>query len=384
MSRTAIKNILANMVAFLLIYTIISGVYFLFFNEVSFVWWLMVIPFYLMQFSRARIKNVYTFIALHLLVLFGAFFINGFIFAFMIMAVVYSFIVRTVGERSLDIGIGVLMLILHTLFFVLAGQYAANPHIIQQQLVGTFILTLGLIIVHIHMDNIDSSLTIISHIDDRNYRSDKILSTNNTLITVFIVLVFAIGLTTIAFPLGRIISNPLSGLLQILQHRGHGNMTPSQVQRPIAEGTEVYTQNYAPYEEILPYDYHERPMWLMNLIYSVILLLVVAGVAFALYLFIRYFYRRHRKKGQSEDDNGDETILLTGNLLDDIRDLLPRFNRYSKNAIRRAYTKKVNWHIRRGVNVKMSDTTDIIANKIRNIEDIDELTATYEKVRYYK
>jgi len=121
-----------------------------------------------------------------------------------------------------------------------------------------------------------------------------------------------------------------------------------------------------------------------NRIFFVILLLIVAGAVYMFYLFIRYFYRTRRKVGQDKYDDGDENIALEGNIRDDIRDLLPRFGRYSKNAIRRAYAKKVNWHIRRGLHVQKSDTTDIIADKIRSIENIDELTAMYEKVRYFK
>jgi len=192
MSRGIIKNILTNTVAFLLIFTIISGVYFLVFREVNFIWWLLVVPFFLMHFFRSRVRNVYSFIALHVLLAVGAVFIIGnvdtrwFVLAFMIIAVIYSLIIRIAGERSLDIGIGVLMLILHVVLFILVGQSGASPDIIRQQLVGTCIVSLGLVIAHIQMDNIDTKLKLTNYIDNRTHRADKILSANNTLIVALL------------------------------------------------------------------------------------------------------------------------------------------------------------------------------------------------------
>jgi len=142
----------------------------------------------------------------------------------------------------------------------------------------------------------------------------------------------------------------------------------------------IREENYIP----APYDDHEQFWALADRIFFVIFLLMLAGVIFVLYLFFRYFNRRRKAKQSKDNDDADETIALTRNILDDFWDLLPRFGKYSKNAVRRAYVKKVNWHIRRGVDVKRSDTTDIIADKIRSTEDIDELTALYEKVRYFK
>jgi len=200
------------------------------------------------------------------------------------------------------------------------------------------------------------------------------------------VLILGVGIAATAFPLGRIITSGFRAMSGLFAGR---EIEPATPQRPNEVGEEFayYEPNdFTPDEDEIPipYDAHEQLAVLMNHIYFVIMIFVVAGIIYAFYLFIRYFHRRRRKSRQGEDADGDEDIALTRNILDDIRDLLPRFGRYSKNAIRRAYAKKVKWHIRRGVNIERSDTTDIIADKIRATEDIDALTAQYEKVRYFQ
>jgi len=401
MSRTVIKNLMANTVAFLLVFTAIGGVYFLVYRYVIFTWWLLAVPFFLMQFFRARIRNPYIFITLHVLAAAGTTFIVGnaydrwFILAFMIICVVYSFFMRMAGERSLDFYVGFWVTAIYIAVYILMGQTTANPDIIRQQLIASSLITLGLVIVHIHMDNIDASLTIANH--RRTHHADKIISANNSLIAVFIALVFTAGIAAIVLPLGRMVSNIFRTIMTsrlFLAGRSMGGMTlgldrpPVPVEHVPGDDTCDYYKydHYEPYpldEAPAPYFDYDRHLALMDRIYFIVFLLVVAGIFLAIYLFIKNFYHKHRKAEQKKSDD-DDNISLERNILGDIRDLLPRFGKYSKNAIRRAYAKKVNQHIRRGINVQNSDTTDIIANKIRNIENIDELTSQYEKVRYFK
>jgi len=399
-NRTVIKNILANIVAFLLLITVFSGVYYLFFRDVNFIWWLLIFPFLLMQFFRAKITDVKIFILLHVIVnayIFFSFHVllwvgysatSWFIITFMIVSVVYSFIIRSVGERSLDMGIGVFAMVVHVLFFVLVGLANENPDIIMQQLIGTSLMALSLVIVHIHMDNIDTSLNLINYIDNRTHRADKIIGMNNTLIIAFTVLIFGVGVAITAFPLGRIIAGTVrrvfGDLLMIFQREPPGGMTADSARHSLNEGGDY--AYYTPVEEMpvedAPINNYEWWATFVNRIFIVVFLLLAVGLIFAIYMFIKNFNRR-RKKKKDKDADGDENIALTRNIMDDLRDLLPRFGRYSKNAIRRAYAKKVNMHIRSGVPVTRSDTTDIIADKIRARENIDELTTMYEKVRYF-
>ena len=396
MSRTTIKNILTNLATFLILFNMLSFVMFLYHGELIPIQRLLILPFFVMQFVRTKYRNVYVFIILHMLLAVGTAFILGdsydfgFILAFMVMTSLYSFIVRSAGERALDVGIGGWAMALYILLFILVGMFTANPDIIRQQLVGSSLITLSLIIVHIHMDNIDASIKFVNYMDNRTHRADKILSVNNTLIIVFTALVFCVGLVTAIFPLGRIIARVFRAIFGQFGNgnRPLGNMIPLQEPPPAEEFSipehEIYDIEL--YEEIryvpdVDYDAHWHGM--VYHVFFVLISLLALGTIYGLIMSISKFIRR-RKAKQRKDVGNDDTILLERNILSDIRDLLPRLGRYSKNAIRRAYAKKVNWHIRRGTVIRRSDTTDTIADKIRGTEDIDELTAMYEKVRYFK
>ncbi|MCL2528571.1 MAG: hypothetical protein FWE42_09165 [Defluviitaleaceae bacterium] len=391
MNRTTIKNILTNTVVFLVILVVISCVYFLAFRETTFSWWLLAVPFFLMQLIRVKVKNVYTFIALHVLTAAGAVLVIGnsdtiwFVLAFMIASVVYSLIIHASGECSLGAVTGIFITVFHIIFSLIVRQ-VNNSAVIQQQLVGTFIITIGMIIAHIHMDNIDINLSIVNHIDNRTHRADKILTANNALIFVFIVITFIIGIGVATLPLRQIIASGVRAIstpFSIL--RQHENDLEPSLPPVLTEAIYEHIQEniqpaiVPPVDEVDP----EQLQAFVNRVFSIIFVFLLAIIIFALYLFIRYFYNR-RKKQQNTDPDSDENIALGRNIIDDFRDLLPKFNRYSKNPIRRAYAKKINWHIRRGADVRKSDTTDIIADKIRKAEDIDELTAMYEKARYFE
>jgi len=397
-NRKIIKNILTNTVAFLMIITAISGVYFLVFREVYVIWWLLAIPFFLMQFLRAKITDVYIFILMHLVVCAYIFFTfhilllvdysstNWFILAFMIISIVYSFIIRIVGERSLDYYTGIWAMALYVLFFIIVGVATQTPDVFRQQLVGSSIITLGFVIIHIHMDNIDSQLNIVNYIDNRTHRADKVIAINNKLIVMYAAIVAITGILIVIFPLWRAIFNIFRAIARALPGNAHAGretegMIPSVTPLPLT-GEEIFVL-FEPDEYIAqpPSDEVEFETTI-QVFYIGISILFAIGVVFAFYLFLKYFYRRRMKKDEKDKD-GDENIALTRNIMEDLKDLLPKFGRYSKNAIRRAYAKKVNSHIRRGVSVTRSDTTDIIADKIRIRENIDELTTQYEKVRYF-
>ena len=115
-----------------------------------------------------------------------------------------------------------------------------------------------------------------------------------------------------------------------------------------------------------------------------IVLMTVAAIATFVYLLYS-LYMRFNKKGDKKNatNPADDTVVaLPSNIFGDLKALMPRLKLRQRNAIRRAYAKKVNGHIKRGVKILAADTTVTIADKIRPQEDIDELTALYEAVRY--
>jgi len=401
MSRVTIKNILANLVAFLILFNVLSFAVFLYYGDIMpILWWLM-LPFFLMQVFRAKASNAYAFTLLHIIVLAACVWIawgNWFAMGFIAVAVVYSFYIKGSGEWEPTRKTGVTTLVLHVGMFVFVQWLSGEVGLFQQQLAGVCITVLGFIIIYTHMDNIDLSLRMLQNPDDDRHSASQILRINNMLIIVFTAIVVLIGMFVSALPLGRALAAGWGAVRGVTS----GFFARFSSERPafdfpeytpirrvgVVEGDRfIFINPDSPMflEEdelyVLFSEYLGVVAFINRLDSLLVRSLLVVAMIIIVYNFIRYFVNLSRRRNQTKHRN-DEKNSLTRDILSDIRDLLPRFGRYSKNAIRRAYTKKVNWHIRHGVVVKKSDTTDIIADKIRNIENIDELTAMYEQVRY--
>jgi len=403
MTRATIKNILANLVAFLLFYNVLSLVVFFFYGDISPILWWLAVPFFLMQVIRAKASNAYAFTILHIALMAIVWFVsnNWFAVGFVAVAVVYSFNIKGGGEWEPTRNTGIITLATHVVMFVVAGRWPGGyAWLFQQQLAGACIAALGFIIIYIHMDNIDLSLRMLQSPDDDRHASGRVLRLNNALIIVFAGLVVVVSLFVAALPLGRalaagwgVISASVSGLFARFGREAPRFDFPEQevVRRygVIESGRFVFASpDSVMFAEEVDFGFSEE--FERHLAYGttpldhyLVRILAVVGMAIIVFNFIKYFVNLSRRRSQARHRN-DQKTSLTRDILGDIRDLLPRFGRYSNNAIRREYTKKVNHHIRHGIRVRKSDTTDIIAAKIRNTENIDELTAMYEKVRYYK
>ena len=138
-------------------------------------------------------------------------------------------------------------------------------------------------------------------------------------------------------------------------------------------------QGHIDWDAELPQESGSAFFDILSAIFEVVALAIVVIIIFLiLYAIARKV--KTRKKSQKLTETQEE-VKLDGSLLDDLLDLLPKFKKI-RHPIRRAYEKKVNSHIGQGTMVYDHDTTDIIADKIRSVEDIDELTTKYVVVRY--
>ena len=395
MSRITIKNILANLVAFIIFFNLLSLFIYSLGDAMPILWWL-VLPFFLMQVVRAKASNAYVFAILHIALTACVWLVlgNWFAVVFMLAATVYSFIVKGSGEWELTRKTGIIVLVSHIAMFIFAQRWAESDPFLQQ-LAGTSIVALSLIILCSHMDNIDASLRMLQHPDKDRHSSGRVLRTNNILIIVFTAIVVLIGFVIAALPVGRVLASGWEAVRggvssffarferQRPQFDFAEYTSVERVAQVDADGFIFVSQEslyfgYLPDEGMATDEIGRVTTIDQYILFGA----VIIGIVIVIYNFIRYFVNASLRKNKTKSGS-DEKTSLTRDILSDIRDLLPRFGRYSKNAIRRAYTRKVNWHIRRGVSIKRSDTTDIIANKIRNKEDIDELTAMYEQVRYF-
>jgi len=394
-SRETVKNLLVNIVVFLLIFNIISFAFFLWVGEIYITWWLFIVPFLLMQFLRARTIKIRVFVFLHVLLAAGTVYIFGdltsmwFIAIFMGLACIYSFYVRVNSEWELGRFTAVFMLFVHIVMFVWAEMVANDPTAIHQQLTGTALVIVGFILVYVHMDNVDIKVNILQKSDANKHSVGGILANNNILIAIFTSLTVIAGFLITFVPLGRIVSGAfrvVSGfVVGLLPGLGEFDYMPEHeyiVRSDLFGAEETLMIDMNEIDDEWVEEIGELAFWIERWIVWVVM--SIAGAAFVIYfiyLFIRSYKDQLRKARNAERD-GEESFQLGRNILSDLRDLLPRFGSRSKNAIRRAYAKKVNRHIRLGADVKKADTTDVIADKIRSLEDIDELTLMYEKVRY--
>jgi len=397
MSRVTIKHILANLIAFLILFSVLCFVVFLWYGDIMPILWWLILPFFLLQVIRAKASNAFAFTLLHIVLGAIVWFLlnNWFAMGFMMAATVYSYVVKGGGEWEPTRKTGITALLAHVVMFFMAQRWHDYAEPFQQQLAGTCIVVLGLIIIYIHMENIDISLRMLQHPANERHSSRRLLRTNNILIMVFTVGVVLAGIVVAALPLGRMLAagwgavrGGLSSFFALFERErpplDSFEFTPVERVMVIEADRFIFLNPESIYLEDLPdvVDIDD-----INQVVPVDQYLMwgflIIGLAIVVYNFVRYFVNVSRRKNMSKS-NMDETMSLKRDLMGDIRDLLPRFGRYSKNAIRRAYAKKVNWHIRRGAAVRRSDTTDTIANKIRAKENIDELTAMYERVRYFK
>ncbi|MCL2216442.1 MAG: hypothetical protein FWB91_05400 [Defluviitaleaceae bacterium] len=398
-TRETIKNLLANLVVFLLFLNALSTIYFLVFADVNFASWLLIIPFLLMQYIRAnKAMPVSVFLMLHAVLavvtvfLMGNWFPMVLIGIFMAVACVYSFVARVRREWEMNRAMGINILIAHIVMFLLTSISDGNPEIIRLQILGTSLIILGFIIAYIHMDNVDIRLNMIQRMDNNRHSADNLLANNNRLILVFSSVVVFIGAAVITLPFGRMILSTLeagrgfiASLLQLLRRPPADIELQLQPQQDFADYVYDfdYYYGYNPLEAMITEEMIEETEEVLLIIEQINfwtnVLIAVFTVCFLTYLFYKNFILSKRKRA-GVNKTTDSTTTLAQNILSDLRDLFPRFGSLSRNAIRRAYAKKVNRHIRHGADIRLSDTTDIIAEKIP--EDIEELTAMYEKVRY--
>jgi len=399
-NRAIIKDILSNLAVFSLCFSIVSVLYFLAFDMPNYFLFALIAPFLLMYVVRKRIKtNRFTFVALHVLLILAAGFIisdrdsRWFAFTFLIATGLLSFYLKTREEISLGRVFNAALFIVHITLFLLLGFSPAHANIapMQAQLVVTLLLAAVVSIVFAHMDNIDYNLNMLSHINGFNDPNNKVVSANNKLILAFagiiavvsIIILFGTGLwhAIVAFVAGMG-SQDLDRAMEIWSatHEGLPGYEPDHL--PDYDlyylGTvDIGIQDAPELDQEAFFHAFYRAMNIFAIIFVPIFAILLIRT------FFKAFYKRLRKKND-DGTPGDTVIVLESNVMNDLRELFPRFKNKYGHPIRRAYAKKVNKYIKSGVDILGADTTDIIANKIRTAEDIDELTAKYERVRYGK
>lgn len=402
-SRTIIKELLSNFAVFVLPFSIVSVIYFMFYGMMEPVLWVLIVPYFLLYAIRKRVNNIVSFLVLHVLVIALAWFVigdrysHGFVLVFLVICGLFSLYLKTREEISPERAYSGVLFTLHIGLFILVTSFSQHdPHVVQAQLVVTALAAKVASVIFMHMDNVDYRLRILSKINGYIDPSGKVLAINNLLIGAFAGIMFIVG---VGLLFGARVFQAMmalwaaflvwwgwddrryfarreveAGLQRYEDHMAYLRSTPEAQLYADMTQQMLDDMDLVEHEQEALYEFFVR--W-FNIFATIILVL------FTIYL-CRKFYKHFRSKQDAAngEDPAETVIALERNVVGDLLDMLPRFRNKHRHPLRRAYAKVVNKHIKAGVGIDVADTTDVIAEKILATEDISELTAQYEDVRY--
>jgi hypothetical protein len=403
-NRETLKEILSNIAVFSLPLSLISVLYFITYGVAKNLLFALIVPFLLMYVIRKTAAKIYVFIVLHILVVAAAGFIIGdgysrwFVWFFLALCVLYSCFAR--GGREAELGrdfIIALVILAFVLPFIL--RFAnTDPNAMHVQLTLTFFVVICVVVAYVHMDNLDYRLLVAKKLYDGDNNAGKILSANNKVFTVFVGVLLLIGIVfTLRERLWQAVVAAGNAVVRatiwlgqsILYFLAAFRQAQERHQGPVLSELENIDEDEYILEELLSeieeiteidpiFETVERVYAVFGVLFAILL------VAVGCYFFYKLFYKRRKNKNVNSLSE-DEIIALERTVMNDLAELLPWYRRKSPmHPLRKLYAKKVNGFIRAGVNVDAGDTTDIIADKVRNAENIDDLTAAYEQIRYGK
>jgi len=395
-------DVLANGTIFIVLFNILALTYIMGYTSDYVPWWflLLAVPFAFLMFLRRHVRIMPLFLSIHVIflvlpvIIFSTLYAIVAVTAFAAISVGYSIHARLKEELKLrGVWIVLFMAALATVFFIVDGliRHVAGMNVL---VIISSIVVLCAAVLYIHLENVDFSMRILS--DRYKKPVGNVLSSNNRIITGFLIILSAFGILSVVFPaqtvftaLTRaavfIITLPIALLVALTDFLG-SNPDPIHEGTPLLMPEDGY--GYGGYmEEAEPDNFLE----IMNAVYDalvwvVLVAVVIGAIAGVIYIVIKL----HKVFGKKHDDENKESLMpddTIGKLkfaLGDLAAFLPRRKPKVKHPVRRAYIKKVNRHIKQGTVVLSSHTTEVIADNIRPNEDIDQLTETYEEARYGK
>ncbi|MCL2363911.1 MAG: hypothetical protein FWC71_04525 [Defluviitaleaceae bacterium] len=401
--RERIKNFFANAVVFLVLFSLFVGVYVMLGDGVPWVYLLLAIPFAGLYGVRSWAKRKDVFLGIHggvlilPFILFNAWPLRLLVGAFALLCAIYSIRARTYkewrpGEKSVFMMLGILGVV----YFLVSFVFGANFEDLERFFFATAMVVMSATVLVLQMDNIDHRIANLPEKLRSTTSLRGILSFNNRLISIFLGSLMLLGALSLFS----------HGIWRFVRWGGHGisaivlflfGLPGTVISIFVREGVEPYHgdipigqywQDWGGRDD-LPEEVAEsisiaynRLMVATHILFGILLLFVLTV---GIYLFINNLLKRFHKKNKIDEDESLIPDDATGRLkffFGDLAAFLPRFASLSRHKVRRAFAKKVNRHIKKGVPIFQSDTPDIIANKIRPTENIDDLTTQYEEVRY--
>ncbi|MCL2378440.1 MAG: hypothetical protein FWC77_04855 [Defluviitaleaceae bacterium] len=407
-SRDTIKGLLVDLFVFLLLFSVLSFAYQSVYGYMPWIYLLLALPFLFLSFMRSLLDNRLIFFLLHLILIVTPwllpfdFDVRVLLFSFMLAGVIYSTATKIVGQWSLNHKSAIFGIIVNLVIFILLNRFDSGGDAIFAYLnVSTLIILLA-VILSVHLENLYFNLLVHYRKYKRPYGG--IITVNNRLVFVFIAVLLGLGFISVITPTGPALTMVLSGaydifawiLMSLIQvfinimafffpyfeqgfpRFGRFDADPPPTVFPDVDW--LFDDIYA-YETVAEYE------WPFFTLVTLLIVSIFSGLFMAV-VFIIYLYRKisldftkndtRRRTIAAEDDS----IGRVKNIMSGLSQLIPRIRSLVKHPVRRAYAKKVRSYIRRGVVILPHDTPDTIASKISHIENIDDFTAKYERIRY--
>jgi len=396
--RRLLMEIMSNFVTFAVFFVTLCIIYAVSLGYVPWVLFFSAIPFFAMYIMRKWINDIGIFILSQILFLLPAFFAfpdaqrTTFMMFFAVISITNSIACKVLGERILSFKHALAVITLlglgepFTRIILAGGEFGTPaPGILLVSNISA-VLALTAVVVYVQMDNLDFDLML--HKNRGGAKAEKsVMTINNTLITVFSGTLGILALSSVLLPGGGIfgaVARFIGFFLNIpFQCAG---WTAGEIIGEIEALPEPEVVEEMPpmeHGEDLSMMLEEGTWNFANLLVIIIVgVMAVSMLVFIVLIIMRAFLRKEKAKtvtSFSEEDTVEKMKFSFKDLLV----FLPRFGG-SKHPVRKAYIKKVNSHMKKGVVILPSYTPEIIAKAIKPEENIDQLTDEYEAVRYGK
>jgi len=379
-------EVLANLIVFVLYFNFLSVVYSINAHGVAWGFLALAVPFFAMYLLRRRVRRMSVLIVSHfVLVALPLLLVRDVAHAFMVIgfmavAALYSIIAAIKGERRFQLVQVICVVVLIAVAHIAANTMAYNGNYQVYRLDMftrvSILLVIAAGIVYVQMDNLHANLRIFGTSGEAD---SNVYKNNNKVVSGFSAALVAIVTVGMLFGPFMAIFMRFLGQIAYIMMQIRIFFIPNQPSPVDVEGIPTIRDAHA----AALYDGHNADAstidspWILGAAvlgaFAIILIAIAIGRALA--------RKRQRIDDRDIADTNDEMAQMKFSARD-LAMFLPRRKGSIKHPLRRAYIKKVRGHIKQGTKIKRSHTPEVIANLIREREDIDVLTAAYEAVRY--
>ncbi|MCL1988100.1 MAG: hypothetical protein FWG64_09055 [Firmicutes bacterium] len=383
--RMFTKVLLYNLVQFALIYGVAILVASLIFDEVSAILYTLLtfVPFIFYFYVRTFVKNRILMFVLHFAPIFLTFllfsnlmeqvFMVG-ILAIMTLISIANRIKNT--KIRLDSGFGVFVSVLLTILCFLGVwqgyQFLATvyPILIMIAVLSTILFS--------RIDRTDSSLEAITQTSTQPI--DRILTFDNKTNPILLIILVVVSLL-----FWLLLINPLLVQISYIQFTAN----PIELPEPDLPEPPPAAENTGMNLGLLLGDELAQPHPFWELLSALVFFLMqAAALLFAIFLVIRgiimlYRFTAYNRQNIADTTKIEEKTFIFSQNASNIRLPFLDFFNLPADKTRAAFRKKIIHHRKKGVPLTKFDTPKQIAQKISHAEDISQLAADYEKIRYY-